>query len=230
MKNKKTKNIKICETDLAQKLICYLQSNNYNNLYFEVYDNNEKRPIDVVVLLDNEEDNKTWAIEVKTCLNLNVILQAIYNKQHANYSSIFVPSDSLRKLKNYEYKTLFELLHTFGIGLLEYNFNSMIYETKKPTCKDIKNKINLHDKSKDSTAGAKHCKRETKFSTTVDLLINYVKENPNKRLSDIVKNIKHHYSSNITATNSLRTYIIKNVIKEIQINNGKCFIRNEYLA
>ena len=140
--------------------------------------------------------------------------------------SIFVPYVYLSKLKNYEYKSLNKILYDNGIGLIEYHYNDFINERIKPNVKKNKCKaLTLFENSKNSIPGCKHGKRETAFSTTKDNILEYVKNNPGKKLSEIICNIKHHYTSNSNGINSIRQYIKNGIIKELDNDNGKIYLR-----
>jgi hypothetical protein len=220
------KKVKISEEDLATRLVEHLKKKEYKNIYAEVYDQYRRRPIDIVVKLENDT---TWGIEVKVTLNLNVILQALDAKKYCNFVSICIPSIYTEKMKNYEYPAFAKILHDNGIGLFEYHEKLQQFFEKICPKENLKiTKLKLLEESKNSIPGTKSGKRFTPFAVTVIHITDHVKKNPGCKLSEIISNIKHHYSTNNAAISSIRQYIKKNIIKELEINNGKVYLRPEF--
>lgn len=207
------------ETELAQIFVDYLSD---YDLYFEV---DFYRSVDIVAL----KNNISAAFEVKTSFNFKVLEQAIANREHFNYSYIAVPEfgDSYFKI---------QMCKDYGLGLLvyrdkyDYGSRGKVAEYVKPKLNRISNeslRSRLSKSNKLSLPGSKSGDgtKITAFGVTVESLTKYVARNNGCTMKDAIQNISHHYSSCTVAVSCLARYIQKGVIKNIELNKGKLFVK-----
>lgn len=229
--------MKIIEEELAKKVIEYFDGTGYE-IYQEV--ETHRGIVDIVL----KYSNFIWAIEVKTSLSMSLIEQAYMNKILFNYSSIAYPK-AIGRGGGTSKKFVFDILKNYGIGAIEIPIKKPPKEYNKLDVKRYKDflsikyfeaeeilkakfyrkamikHVHLYDEQKNfAKAGNSNGKRFTAFQSTKLALIDYVEENPNCKLKDALMKIGHHYSSISSATNSIRTWINKGVIKEVVLNNG----------
>ena len=207
------------ETELAQMFVDYLSG---YDLYFEV---DFYRSVDIVAL----KNNISAAFEVKTSFNFKVLEQAIANREHFNYSYIAVPEfgDSYFKIK---------MCKDYGLGLLvyrdKYDYGSAgkVSEYVNPKLNRISNKLlrsRLSEKNKQSLPGSKSGvgTKITAFGVTVESLKRYVERNQGCLLKEAIEAITHHYSSCTVARSCIARYIHEDVIKGLELNKGKLYIK-----
>lgn len=97
------------ESDLYEPLKMYFESQRYI-IYNEVQETNGMKRADMVLTKENE----LIVIEMKTSLTFNLIDQARYWTQVANYVYIAVPYSKTERSQ-----TAYDVLKMFGIGIIE---------------------------------------------------------------------------------------------------------------
>ena len=208
------------ETDLAKKIIIYLENCKWN-VYQEVQIGTGGRVVDIVAI----QNNISWIIEVKLCLSMKLLEQAFNHRYSANYISIAIPNKNVNKVADM-------FMKHYGIGGLklvnEQYEHWQVYEFRAPRLnRKIAHYSNvrrwINDKHKYyAEAGNSMGKRWTPFQETCDQIRNFVQKNPGCTLKDLMSNINHHYHSSISARSSISYWIREGIIKNIYTKkNGK---------
>lgn len=151
-----------------------------------------------------KNDNESIAIEIKMNMCLKVIEQAFKWREHSNKVYIIVP------YKSRQNQFAEEICRDYGIGLL-YISKSNIIEKIKPSLTKNPKEPTLYKEQLDSEASNNRGDFITPFKLTVIEIMNYIKED-NHLLSDVIKNIKHHYSTDDSAIGSIKKMIKIGVI------------------
>jgi len=99
------------ETDVAQPVVAWLRAGGWD-VYQEVRQGRGERSCDIVAT----RGPLVWAVEVKVQFGIEVLEQAIYWSQYANYSSVAVPQKSSRRGNGVVYRLA---LSHWGIGVFE---------------------------------------------------------------------------------------------------------------
>jgi hypothetical protein len=212
--------IKIKETDIGKAAIVDFEKNGFTS-YQEV--ECDGRGIDLVLT----KDDLIYSFELKTSLNLQVIHQSYINREFTNYSSIIVPSK--------KHDSLFyfckDILTDLGIGLYVYKpylLENNIIEIVKPYFNGNSLGLILYDSKKDLYKSGSQCGgRWTPFKETCEKLKEYVKMNSGCTISEVVKNITHHYTSKNSAISALKKRIEKGIIKDILLIDGKLYLNEK---
>ncbi len=175
---------------------------------------------------NHEMYGHTIVFEAKLVFNFKVLEQCYFWKNRAHDNYIIVPTTyknmSTRKFAR-------ELCRTLGIGVIEVNVNKDKYHVTVKSKRCDKPKIpTLYEQQKLTIASNSDNNYVTPFKITVENINNYMKDKNNDvYLIDLVRNIKHHYKSDISATRAIRFLIDKCVIKDFYIgkNNNKLVIK-----
>jgi hypothetical protein len=177
--------------------------------------------VDIVV----KGHNFYWAIETKTSFSFDVLSQARRNIRYFNFSSIGVPGSSYwSKGRNFAR----DVAETYGIGIFEVNKHNIVHEVlrAKFNRKAYISKINLLEEHKFyAEAGNAEGKYFTPFQDTKRNLIKYIQFHNGCSLKHAMNAIRHHYASLSSATNSMRQWIKDGIIKELYIENGKVYLK-----
>ncbi len=197
------------EEELAIKVISYLESNDWEIFQEVAPYGYRSRTCDIVA----RKNNQYWAIEVKQSLGLAVIEQAHYWLHNAHFVSVAVSVGGNSRTRCFaEY-----ILRHLGMGCIEVGKNTdYVSETVPPKLTEISSsqfdQVVCEEHKTFAKAGNAKSKRFTPFQKTKMLLLEYVKQNNNSNLLDVLKNIDHHYSSIYSGKKALENLIIRNVI------------------
>ncbi len=193
----------------------------FKNLGFDVYNevDCDRRGIDMVLL----KDDLTYAFELKTSLNLQVIYQASLNLEYANFSSIIVPS---RKFDSIFYFCK-DFLRDMGIGFYTYkafSINETIQEIVSPNKNENPKGLRLfHEHKNDNIAGSPNGSRFTPFKETCENVVSFLESNDGCTIGQLVQGIKHHYNTPASAKSALIKRINQGVVNGVKIDNGKIY-------
>lgn len=182
--------------------------------------------------LDNELTGQTILFEAKLLFNLKVIHQC-YEwklKNAANFNYIIVPSSTHRDLKARKFAR--EICRLLGIGVMEVNVNVGTYQvTVKPVFYSNPKIPKLYEEQKASTASNSDNSFVTPFKITVKRINDYMEGKDRVLLTELVKNIKHHYKGDIKCIRNIRFNIEEKVIKGFYISkeNNKLVVNRDGL-
>lgn len=164
------------------------------------------------------ENGASIVIETKLSFGLAVIEQAFNWQKHANCVYIAVPAATKRSARTFGYHVC-ELL---GVGVIEVDtylkecgvmVSSKTYPNPKMPA--------LYEEQKMSVAGNANSQYVTQFKITRNRIYEYMEKNNCVDLSQLVKEIRHHYASNNSAVGSLRKLLEFNAIKGLKlVRNG----------
>lgn len=213
---------KIKESDLCKPLAAFMEKSYKGcELYYEVKTIRDRK-VDCVC---KTADGDTIAIEMKLHANLTVLYQAFNNLECCNYSMILIPTGCLRDFSRSFIKTLCIKL---GIGLLLINRYN---EIKQETCA-VKNDnpanaqyVKLFEKQKNFIGGEASSACWSEYSQTIYEITNWLKEHKSGNLTDILKQINHHYSSVSNGKQAIMRYIKRGILKQFEIEDLSGIIR-----
>ena len=213
---------KIKESDLCKPLAAFMEKSYEGcELYYEVKTIRDRK-VDCVCKTANGE---TIAIEMKLHANLTVLYQAFNNLECCNYSMILIPAGCLRDFSRSFIKTLCIKL---GIGLLLINRYN---EIKQETCA-VKNDnpnnaqyVKLFEQQKNFIGGEASSACWSEYSQTIYEITNWLKEHKSGNLTDILKQINHHYSSVSNGKRAIMRYIKRGILKQFEIEDLSGVIR-----
>lgn len=207
---------KIKESDLCKPLAAFMEKSYKGcELYYEVKTIRDRK-VDCVCKTANGE---TIAIEMKLHANLTVLYQAFNNLECCNYSMILIPAGCLRDFSRSFIKTLCIKL---GIGLLLINRYN---EIKQETCA-VKNDnpsnagyVKLFEQQKNFIGGEASSACWSEYSQTIYEITNWLKEHKSGNLTDILKQINHHYSSVSNGKQAIIRYIKRGILRQFEIED-----------
>ena len=166
------------------------------------------------------KDEKVWVIECKCSFGLQVLAQADYWRHYADYLSIATPSRNHGRLDS-------RVVTFLNMGWIETEHGCEWRNEDKYVAKEIIKAVHvprqgeyikncLRKQHKDwAKAGNADGKKFSSFQYTKQMMIDYLKKNPRSDMKTIVKNINHHYHSDNAAIGSLRQWINKGIIPEV---------------
>lgn len=167
----------------------------------------------------------TIAFEAKLSFNFKVLEQANFWKTRAHDTYIVIPSTHKNINSRRFARHVCELL---GLGVLEVNINQGKYfmSVKPKRCQKPKYP-KLYEEQKNTLASNADNNFVTPFKITVNRINEYMKNKDKVFLTQLTKDVKHHYKSNISANNSIKFLIEKNVIKGFYITkeNNKLVVK-----
>lgn len=207
---------KIKESDLCKPLAAFMEKSYKGcELYYEVKTIRDRKVDGVCKTADGD----TIAIEMKLHANLTVLYQAFNNLECCNYSMILIPAGCLRDFSRSFLKTLCIKL---GIGLLLINRYN---EIKQETCA-VKNDnpsnagyVKLFKQQKNFIGGEASSACWSEYSQTIYEITNWLKEHKRGNLTDILKQINHHYSSVSNGKQAIMRYIKRGILKQFEIED-----------
>lgn len=178
--------------------------------YAEVIDSKTSIRCDMYAI--NETTNHCILFEAKTSFNLKVIEQAYHWKTRNSANEYFVLIPTTHKnIKTRKFaRKICELL---GIGVMEVNINNGKYFISvKPEWNANPKIPKLYDEQKITIASNSNNDYITPFKITVKKINEYMEHKNQEFLTILVKNIEHHYKSNISAVRAIKYLIEKNII------------------
>lgn len=207
---------KIKESDLCKPLTAFMEKSYKGcELYYEVKTIRDRK-VDCVCKTANGE---TIAIEMKLHANLTVLYQAFNNLECCNYSMILIPAGCLRDFSRSFIKTLCVKL---GIGLLLINrYNEITQETCMAKNENPINAkyVKLFEQQKNFIGGEASSACWSEYSQTIYEITNWLKEHKSGNLTDILKQINHHYSSVSNGKQAIMRYIKRGILKQFEIED-----------
>jgi hypothetical protein len=203
------------ESDLAEKIIQHLESKGYTS-YKEVSMRGKggNARSDCYFTKDVNGKTETIAVETKMSMTLKVIEQADRWKKHANQVYVCVPTVGRKGWKSRKFAI--KMCKALGIGVFEYGAKGI----KESNIGEINEKAKmppLYEEQKSSVAGNDNGQFFTAFKNTVNELNKFMEDKDEYLLSDLVKEINHHYKSESSAKSSLRKMIERKVIEDYSI-------------
>lgn len=213
---------KIKESDLCKPLAAFMEKSYKGcELYYEVKTIRDRK-VDCVC---KTADGDTIAIEMKLHANLTVLYQAFNNLECCNYSMILIPAGCLRDFSRSFIKTLCLKL---GIGLLLINrYNEIKQETYAVKNDNPSNAqyVKLFEQQKNFMGGEASSACWSEYSQTIYEITNWLKEHKSGNLTDILKQINHHYSSVSNGKQAIMRYIKRGILKQFEIEDLSGVIR-----
>ena len=213
---------KIKESDLCKPLAAFMEKSYKGcELYYEVKTIRDRKVDCVCKTVDGE----TIAIEMKLHANLTVLYQAFNNLECCNYSMILIPAGCLRDFSRSFLKTLCIKL---GIGLLLINrYNEIKQETYAVKNDNPANAqyVKLFEQQKNFIGGEASSACWSEYSQTIYEITNWLKEHKSGNLTDILKQINHHYSSVSNGKQAIMRYIKRGILKQFEIEDLSGVIR-----
>lgn len=217
---------KIKESDLCKPLTAFMEKSYKGcKLYYEVKTIRDRK-VDCVC---KTADGETIAIEMKLHANLTVLYQAYNNLECCNYSMILIPAGCLRDYSRSFIKTLCIKL---GVGLLlidRYNeITQETYMTKNDNPINAKY-VKLFEQQRNFIGGEASSKCWSEFSQTIYEITNWLQEHESGNLTDILKQVNHHYSSVSNGKQAIIRYIRRGILKQFEIAdlNGVIKLKEE---
>lgn len=205
------------EKELARIAVDWLLSQGW-----EVFQEVKLRNSDVIDIVA-VKDGIIWAIECKTTLGAKVLEQAHGKLDFAHKVSIAVPWGSYSLvydhfLRSHGIGKLFirrkspdaEVLASYGIIKDEVLAKEILDPDLAESPKKLDGlKSRLYEEQKNNQAGSRHGSVMTPFKITHQKVVEYLKTHGPSPVSQIVKNISHHYTSNRTAVTALTKVMLK---------------------
>jgi hypothetical protein len=216
------------ESDLMEYVRADFEALGYTT-YAEVCSSTGKsKRCDMYARIENpEHENYGHSIvfEAKLTFNFKVMEQANFWKNRAHDTYIIVPS-TYKNISSRRFAR--HLCSILGIGVLEVNINKdKYYMTVKPN-RCVKPKYpKLYDEQKLTKASNSENSYVTPFKITVTRINDYMLDKDKEFLTQLVKDVNHHYKTNISATRSIKFLIEKNIINGFYITkeNNKLVIK-----
>ena len=192
------------ETDLAKVVIDWLEGNAWT-VYQEV------ATVGGVADIVAAKGGHCWIIECKRSFGLDVISQALSQKNTCSWVSVAVP-----KPAGYSRTSLtgVDVCRQNGIGVLRVS--ACVQEELKPVFNRNGAKARLVNKLKEEqktmgTAGSNRGGHWTPFKTTAKKVTEYLNSHPGCTARELIDSITHHWSDNsarATVIDLLRSEII----------------------
>lgn len=220
---------KIKESDLASVIIKYLEDLGYTS-YKEVSLKGAGGNIRTDCYLTKEDSNgnivETLALETKTGFTLKVMEQAYRWRNYSNYCYVCIPTPKRKDRTTYQF--CINICKLMNIGIFEVNmYSNTVKVLNAPTIAKNTKIPPLYEQQKESVAGNDTSSYITAFKITVMAIEEYMKDKEQEELSVMIKNIKHHYSTPSSASNTIQKMVNKKVIKNFTIikEDKKIFIK-----
>jgi hypothetical protein len=205
---------KYTESDLAEKIIKYLESNGWTS-YKEVSMRGcggDVRSDSYFIKKNGEDIIETMALETKMSFSLKVIEQSDKWKAYSNTAYVCIPSPKRATRKGLLFGL--KVCKSLNIGVFEVNMDTGIIKELNTPIPNKNSKIPpLYEQQRNSIAGNNKSSFITSFKVTVMNIEEYMKDKDGIELKDIISNIKHHYKNNKSALNTIKKMINENIIK-----------------
>jgi len=170
------------------------------------------------------KDKVSIAIEAKLTFSFKVLNQAYNWLNHANYVYVLVPAVRRGKSR----KFAIQCAKSLGIGVIEV--------TKAGKLNIVEGDFNskpklpkLYDEQKDTVASNSKNEYITEFKLTVNKINDYMVDKNKCKLTDVIKNINHHYKTDKSAVSAIKKMIDIQVIENYYITKeGRSLFLNKY--
>lgn len=221
-------------TDGQESILTEFVRRDLNSLgyttYGEVLDTNSSIRCDMYARMEDPENpnfGHTIVFEAKLSFNLKVIEQSYkwLAKRRAHDIYIIVPS-TFKNMSTRKFAR--EVCSKLGIGVMEVSMTkNKYYVTVKPIRCPNPTPPKLYEQQKQTIASNSSNSYVTPFKITLTNINEYMENKNQDYLTNMVKNIKHHYKGDVSAVRSIRFLIEKNVIKDFYITkeNNKLIIK-----
>jgi len=163
-----------------------------------------------------------WAIECKLKMGLAVLGQAHQWRFLANYVSVAVPAP-----KRGYHQFAYRLLHDYGIGRIELTERSdldgwglNIRQSAPTFCRRTSSKLRCSLREEHKTfakAGNPNSKRFTPFQGTKRDIQRIVKQRKSVPLKELIDELNHHYTTDVSAKQCLTKLIDGGVIEGVVV-------------
>lgn len=203
------------ESELAEKIIEHLEKKGYTS-YKEVSMRGKGGNARSDCYFTKEVNGKTEtiAIETKMSMTLKVVEQADRWKKHANQVYVCVPTVTRKGWKSRKFAI--KMCKALGIGVFEYGVKG-IKESNVGIINEKAKMPPLYEEQKSSVAGNDSGQFFTAFKNTVNELDKFMDDKDEYLLTDLIKEINHHYKSENSAKSSLKKMIERKVIDNYTI-------------
>jgi len=203
------------ESELAEKIIEHLEGKGYTS-YKEVSMRGKGGNARSDCYFTKEVNGKTVtiAVETKTSMTLKVVEQADRWKKHANQVYVCVPTVTRKGWKSRKFAI--KMCKALGIGVYEYGTKG-IKESNVGIVNEKAKMPPLYEEQKSSVAGNDTGEFFTAFKNTVNELNKFMDDKDEYLLTDLIKEINHHYKSENSAKSSLRKMVEQKVIENYKI-------------
>lgn len=202
--------MKIKESDIAQICVTYLENNNYT-VYKEVTVNGKGGRRADIYGVDNY--NKTIIVEAKMSFSLKVLEQAYSWRLNANEAYICIPKPKRSARKSFMFGK--KVCESMGIGIILVDYFNSTCQIELDS-KVFENNVKipkLYEAQKYSLAGNDESKYHSAFKETCMNIDKYMADiSEPVKLSDVMKNIQHHYKTNTSAVSAIKKMIEYKVI------------------
>jgi len=212
------------EIQLAKILVDYYENKGYE-CYKEVSSSGSggsKRADCYFIKKENGEIIDSFSVETKMTLGLNVIEQAYKWKPQAKRVYVGVPRLKRKPVKARKFAMF--VCNKLGIGIIEIAKGDIkiIQEVED----NLKYKMPpLYEEQKKSKAGNAKSQFFTKYKKTIANIDKFMKDKKEYSLKDLLNQIEHHYSNNLSAHGCIIKYIKKGIIKNYTTKRGnKCIM------
>lgn len=205
------------EKELASYIITYYENLGYE-IYKEVYNIHKGNRADIIAIKNDEY----IVIETKMSFGLTIIEQAFKWKENSHKTYICLPSTK-RNSRYFGYN----ICSDYGIGIIEVSKSGNVRILKDSFKNHSPILPQIYEQQKDQIAGSKPTKDSyiTPFKITVNLFKQYLEDkNELVKLTDVIKDINHHYSSDTSAKTSLMKMIKIGVIEDVELIKEKSIV------
>ena len=218
---KRSKPRKYSESDLMEFVRADFESLGYTTYAEVLYKNTGKR-CDLYGRVEdtlNANFGTTIAFEAKLTFNMKVIEQAHFWKDKAHQVYIVVPT-TYKDMSSRRFAR--KLCEALGIGVLEVNVaqNKYFMTVRCPVNSSPKFPT-LYKEQKETLASNSSNNYVTPFKITVANINKYMEGRNSEMLTSLVKNVKHHYKSNMSAVNCIKNLVVMKAIKGYYITKEK---------
>lgn len=213
------------EVELAERVVDYLR-----DLRWDVYQEVQAYSGNIADIVATQ-NNLVWIVECKRSFSLDLVAQASEWVNCAHFISIATPSRKRAWSNMKKDKVIKDLLNLYGLGWFVVSPIMSSWESavdnffapklnRKANVNPIKNMLTERHKTF-AKAGNAQGKRYTPFQNTVEQITAIVEQKPGITITELLKSIKHHYSTDSTARCCILKWIQEGVIKGIHLKSEK---------
>ena len=207
------------ESELANIIIEYYEKQDYI-IYKEVTAKGSKSGGKARADIIMEKNGIYTGIETKISFGLKVIQQAFTWKEKTNFIYICIPKSKMTSMKRFGYSICVD----YGIGIIEVDKKNNVHIVNDPIINKNPSLPKLYEEHKSGEAGVSS-EYITPFKITKNKIMNYINDNGKSLLTDMVKNIDHHYKNDNSGKQSILKLIRIGVIQlELTKVKGKYYL------